>query len=98
VLISGSWDWPGLQSALVYEKGEYLDVTVLFFFLMNTGLRGSRKESHNRGPVHLSSLCCNRGIFIISEFEVIKGTVLQLLGELKEHRIERREADMGSPI
>jgi hypothetical protein len=65
---------------------------------MNTGLRGSRKESHNRGPVHLFSLCCNRGFFFISEFEVIKGTVLQLLGELGEHRIELREADMGSPI
>jgi hypothetical protein len=66
----------------------------LVFFLNEHWFEGE----HNRGPVHLYSLCCNRGFFIISEFEVIKGTVLQLLGELKEHRIERREADMGSPI
>jgi hypothetical protein len=32
--------------------------------------------------------------FIISGYEVIKGTVLQLLGKLGEHRIELREADM----
>jgi hypothetical protein len=74
------------------KKGEYLDVTVLFFY------EHRFEGEHNRGPVHLSSLCCNRGFFIISKFEVIKGTVLQLLGELGEHRIELIEADMGSPI
>jgi hypothetical protein len=42
VLISGSWDWPGLQSALVYEKGNTL-MSLYYFFLNEHLFEGEQK-------------------------------------------------------